>query len=114
MDYKEIHAGFTYTINGVNERVFSIEFEDDGIFVNGTEVSLVRPIRLTEDVFDRLGFRFNNAWEFPNRRDQVHLMFFQNNDHYSVLINSTEVDGLKIFYLHELQMIVYAMNKTVV
>lgn len=104
--------GYSCLIEDKEERIFSIETEGRKIFVNGIHKSKVKPIKLSDDVFDALGFGFANGWVIPPLvdDDRPTLKFFKDGNVYRLVIGVHEVEHFSIRYLHELQRVIHVFR----
>lgn len=110
MKKTEIQIGFIYEIDGMAQRAESIYCRDGVFYVNNSKFFF--PIKLTSDFFDFLGFKFYNGWYHPEDNGNDKLLFLDTGieDGYIVLLGNSEVEGLVIKNVHEMQRLLFAVR----
>jgi hypothetical protein len=98
----EITVGCVYNINGQYVEVESFSKAENGkdFLINGLLVrrKSLKGVRLSDEVFEEMGFQFYNGWF---KKEMPDITFFEWVDGFNMTKDGEEI--LHIKYLHELQ-----------
>lgn len=108
MKNTEIQLGFFYMINGRPQRAESVYCRAGNIYINDSRD--FEPIELTDSFFELMGFHFYNGWYHPKDQTFDKLIFLKSDNEFLVLLGGSEIDGLVIKYVHEMQRLLFAIK----
>lgn len=114
MNNTDIHIGFIYLIDNEMQRVTSINHSNGDWFINGHPIKSVKPLTMTDKLFDDFSFKYYNGWYCPFDEGIDTVLFLRQFNGYAVTIGSHELNDRVVKYFHEMQAIIYALKGVIV